>query len=60
MLNGWWADKAVPEANQYGSTLDLLQRLSKVNARPTLFITANTDVIPIEVYITPLVKALKY
>jgi pimeloyl-ACP methyl ester carboxylesterase len=59
MLKGWSGDKAIEEVKQYGSALDLLQRLNKVNARPILFIAANTDVIPMEVHITPLVNALK-
>lgn len=59
MLNGWSGDMAIEEAKQHGRALDLLQRLNKVNTRPILFIAANTDVIPMEVHITPLVKALK-
>jgi pimeloyl-ACP methyl ester carboxylesterase len=59
MLKGWSGDKAIEEAKQHGSALDLLQRLNKVNARPILFIAANTDVIPMEIHITPLVNALK-
>ena len=59
MLEGWSGDKAIEEAKQHGTALDLLQRIKKVNARPILFIAANTDVIPMEVHITPLVNALK-
>jgi hypothetical protein len=59
MLKGWSGDKAIQEAKQHGTALDLLQRLKKVNSRPILFIAANTDVIPMEVHITPLVDALK-
>jgi pimeloyl-ACP methyl ester carboxylesterase len=58
MLNGWSGDKSIEEAKQHGHGLDLLPRLNKVNARPILFIAANTDVIPMGVHITPLVNAL--
>jgi pimeloyl-ACP methyl ester carboxylesterase len=58
MLNEWSGDKSIQEAKQHGRALDLLPRLNKVNARPILFIAANSDVIPMALHITPLVNAL--
>jgi dienelactone hydrolase len=58
MLNGWSGDKAVAEISQHGADLDLVMRASNLNGRPVILIAADTDVIPIDLHIKPLHKAL--
>jgi hypothetical protein len=58
MLEGWSGAKAVQEINEYGRELDLVTRANKINGRPVLLIAADTDVIPIDLHITPLLDAL--
>lgn len=59
MLNGWTGEKAVNETKVYANELDLVKRANKINGRSVMFIGANTDVIPQNLHITPLVNALK-
>jgi dienelactone hydrolase len=58
MLNGWSGDKAVAEISQYGKQLDLESRAVTINRRAVHLIAADTDVIPIDLHIKPLYKAL--
>lgn len=59
MLNGWSGGKAIAEVKQHGLRLDLVNRASAIKNRPIHLIAANTTVIPIDLHITPLLKALK-
>lgn len=59
MLNGWSGDKAVRETQKFASELDLTKRAKNINGRSVLLIGANTRVIPYELHIAPLFKALK-
>ena len=58
MLKGWSGDKAVAEISQHGADLDLVVRASNINGRAVGLIAADTDVIPIDLHIKPLHKAL--
>jgi dienelactone hydrolase len=58
MLNGWSGEKAVAEISRYGKQLDLDSRTETINGRAIHLIAADTDVIPIDVHIKPLYKAL--
>jgi len=58
MLQGWSGAKAMQEINEYGRELDLVTRANEINGRPVLLIAADTDVIPIDLHITPLLDAL--
>ncbi|MFQ3323936.1 MAG: pimeloyl-ACP methyl ester carboxylesterase [Pseudomonadales bacterium] len=58
MLQGWSGAKAMQEINEYGRELDLVTRANQINGRPVLLIAADTDVIPIDLHITPLLDAL--
>jgi pimeloyl-ACP methyl ester carboxylesterase len=58
MLKGWSGAKAMQEINEYGRELDLVTRANNINARPVLLIAADTAVIPIELHIKPLLRAL--
>lgn len=59
MLNGWSGSKAQEEIKAYGAELDLVKRADKINGRPVLFVPADTDVIPMDVHIQPLVAAIE-
>ena len=59
MLNGWSGAKAQDEIAQYGTELDLVTRVEKINGRPILLIPADTNVIPMDVHIQPLVAAIE-
>ena len=59
MLNGWSGDKAVQETKIFDNELDLTKRAKNINGRSVLLIGANTIVIPYELHIAPLLKALK-
>lgn len=59
MLNGWSGDKAVQETKIFANELDLTKRAKNINGRSVLLIGANTIVIPYELHIAPLLKALK-
>jgi uncharacterized protein len=59
MLNGWSGAKASAETQQYGKALNLLNRASNINGRPVMLIAANTEVIPIDLHIKPLLVALQ-
>lgn len=59
MLNGWSGTKAQQEIAEYGAELDLVKRAEKINGRPILLIPADTDVIPMDVHIKPLVTAIE-
>ncbi|MFT4630324.1 MAG: pimeloyl-ACP methyl ester carboxylesterase [Arenicella sp.] len=59
MLNGWSGTKAQDEIAQYGAELDLVKRVKKINGRPILLIPADTDVIPMDIHIQPLVAAIE-
>ena len=59
MLNGWSGTKAEEEIARYGAELDLVKRANKINGRPLLFIPADTDVIPMEIHIEPLIEAIE-
>ncbi len=58
MLNGWSGDKAIAEIEEYGAQIDLLNRADKLNGRAVHLIAADTEVIPLDVHITPLYKGL--
>lgn len=58
MLNGWSGDKAVSEISQHGGKLDLVKRVSTLANRPVLLVSADTEVIPEELHIKPLLAAL--
>jgi pimeloyl-ACP methyl ester carboxylesterase len=58
MLEGWSGAKAMKEINEFGRELDLVTRANKINRRSVLLIAADTDVIPIELHIKPLLGAL--
>mgnify|MGYP003671295548 CR=1 FL=1 len=58
MLEGWSGAKAMQEINEFGRELDLVTRANRINRRPVLLIAADTDVIPIELHIKPLLGAL--
>ncbi|MFT5571483.1 MAG: pimeloyl-ACP methyl ester carboxylesterase [Cryomorphaceae bacterium] len=58
MLRGWSGAKAMQEIKQYGTQLDLVTRANKINGRPVLLIAADTNVIPIELHVKPLLTAL--
>ena len=59
MLNGWSGQKAVAEISKLGSKLDLSKRAENIKNRPVQFIAADTQVIPIELHIKPLIEALE-
>jgi len=59
MLNGWSGQKAVSEIKKYGNQLDLVPRAKNIANRPVFLIAADTEVIPIDLHITPLRAALK-
>lgn len=59
MLNGWSGEKSMQETIEHGEQLDLIKRAAKVKSRPVLLIAADTNVIPIDVHIKPLLKALQ-
>lgn len=59
MLSGWSGTKAQDEIAEYGADLDLVKRVEKINGRPILLIPADTDVIPMDVHIQPLVAAIE-
>ena len=59
MLNGWSGEKAQIETQQYAKELDLVTRAKQINGRPVLLVGADTDVIPMELHISPLLSALK-
>jgi dienelactone hydrolase len=59
MLNGWSGDKAQKETQKYAEKLDLVKRAKNINGRPVLLVGANTNVIPMELHIEPLLAALK-
>jgi len=59
MLNGWSGDKALQETQKYANELDLIQRAKQVNGRPVLLVGADTKVIPMDLHIKPLEKALQ-
>ena len=59
MLKGWSGDKAVFETRNHAPELDLIKRAKNIKARPVLLIAADTDVVPMELHIKPLFKALK-
>ena len=59
MLRGWSGDKALLEVEKHAADLDLINRAGQINARPVLFIAADTEIIPIDSQIKPLVKALQ-
>lgn len=58
MLNGWSGEKAIKELSDKGTILDLERRANRLNGRPVKLIAADTDVIPLDVHITPLHNAL--
>lgn len=59
MLNAWSGKKALEEITQFGTQLDLVKRTQKLNNRAVLLIGADTDVIPLDLHIKPLSKALR-
>lgn len=59
MLNGWSGEKAFLEIKQHGEALDLMNRTKKLGKRSVLLIPADTDVIPMDLHIRPLFKALQ-
>jgi pimeloyl-ACP methyl ester carboxylesterase len=59
MLNGWSGDKAQKEVTNFAKSLDLVTKANKINSRPVLLIGADTDVIPMDLHIKPLLAALK-
>ena len=59
MLQGWSGAKAVEETENYAVELDLIRRAEKIKGRPVLLIAADTEVIPIDLHIKPLLKALR-
>jgi dienelactone hydrolase len=59
MLNGWSGDKAQQETQKYAEKLDLVKRAKNINGRAVLLVGANTNVIPMELHIKPLLAALK-
>lgn len=59
MLKGWSGEKAEQETREYANELDLVKRAEKINGRPVLLVDANTQVIPHELHIAPLLNALK-
>ncbi|WDE14203.1 alpha/beta hydrolase family protein [Thalassomonas haliotis] len=58
MLSGWSGAKAEAEIRQYGPELDLVKRSGKINGRPVMLIAADTEVIPMDQHIKPLLAAL--
>lgn len=58
MLAGWSGEKALAEITENAHRLDLTQRAEKLVNRPVLLIAADTQVIPMDVHIYPLHKAL--
>ena len=58
MLNGWSGEKALAEIAKHGASLDLVKRAKNINGRAVSLIAADTDVIPIDLHIKPLQKAL--
>lgn len=58
MLNGWSGNKAIAEITEHGTQLDLVRRAKNINKRGVHLIAADTDVIPIDLHIKPLHKAL--
>lgn len=59
MLAGWSGAKAEQEIREHGAEMDLVKRAANINSRPLLIIPADTDVIPMELHIKPLVAALQ-
>ena len=59
MLNGWSGEKGAKELREHGKALNLVRRVNTINGRPVLLVAADTDVIPMESHIKPLLKALK-
>jgi len=57
MLNGWSGAKSEQEIADHGKELDLVGRAEKLAGRPVLLISANTQVVPEDVHIKPLVEA---
>ncbi len=58
MLNGWSGEKAVREISTKGHELDLERRADQLNKRAVKLIAADTEVIPIDLHIKSLKKAL--
>jgi hypothetical protein len=59
MLEGWSGEKAVEEIREHAQQLDLTRRVGSLNGRPVLLIAADTEVIPMDLHIAPLLKALR-
>lgn len=59
MLNGWSGEKAQKETQKYAEKLDLVKRAKNINGRAVLLVGANTNVIPMDLHIKPLLAALK-
>ena len=59
MLKGWSGAKAQQEILDHGKSLDLVARAKKLANRPLMIIPADTQVIPMELHIDPLVKVLR-
>jgi len=59
MLNGWSGEKAERETQRYAKELDLITRVEKINGRAVLIVAADTNVIPMDLHIKPLLAALK-
>lgn len=58
MLNGWSGAKAIEEISKHGAELDLLSRTEQINNRPVFLISADTEVIPEDIHIKPLLDSL--
>jgi pimeloyl-ACP methyl ester carboxylesterase len=59
MLNGWSGEKAEKELRDHSEYLNLVKRVNTINGRPVLLIAADSEVIPLESHIKPLLKALR-
>jgi len=59
MLNGWSGEKAQQELQEHSKTLNLVNRVNTINGRPVLLVAADSEVIPLQSHISPLLKALR-
>ncbi len=59
MLKGWSGEKVQKHLDKYAKTLNLVNRVNSVNGRSVLLIVADSEVIPIQSHIKPLLAALR-
>ena len=59
MLKGWSGAKSVAEVDAHGAKFDLVPRLKSLGERHILIVAADTQVVPMQLHITPIVEAVR-